>query len=96
MSERRAQIHTAHELPKTRRCELFDIARSSAYYRPEPIGEDGGVALHGSMLDHVAQDGDPLDELLDVGQGVPASLRTCRYHHLAFEIPRGHVRCPIA
>lgn len=37
MSERRAKIHTAHELPKTRRCELLDVARSSAYYRPEPV-----------------------------------------------------------
>ena len=40
MSERRAQIHTAHALPKTRRCELLDVARSSAYYRPEPVSED--------------------------------------------------------
>jgi len=37
MSERRAQIHTNHELPKTRRRELLDVARSSAYYRPEPV-----------------------------------------------------------
>jgi putative transposase len=37
MSERRAQIHTVHELPKTRRCELLAVARSSAYYRPEPV-----------------------------------------------------------
>jgi putative transposase len=39
MSERRAQVHTAHELPKTRRCELLAVARSSAYYRPEPTRE---------------------------------------------------------
>jgi putative transposase len=39
MSELRAQIHTEHELPKTRRCELLDVARSSAYYRPEPVSE---------------------------------------------------------
>jgi putative transposase len=39
MSELRAQIHTEHELPKTRRCALLDIARSSAYYRPEPVSE---------------------------------------------------------
>ncbi len=37
MSERRAQIQMEHELPKTRRCELLGIARSTAYYRPEPI-----------------------------------------------------------
>jgi putative transposase len=39
MSERRATIHTANELPRTRRCELLDVARSSAYYRPEPVSE---------------------------------------------------------
>ena len=40
MSERREQIHKAHELPKTRRCELLDVARSTAYYRPAPVSED--------------------------------------------------------
>ena len=40
MSERRGPIHTAHELPKTRRCELLEVARSSAYYRPTPISDD--------------------------------------------------------
>ena len=40
MSERRAQIHTAHELPKTRRCELLGVARSTAYYRTEPVSEE--------------------------------------------------------
>jgi len=40
MSERRAQIQTAQDLPKTRRCELLGMARSSAYYRPEPISEE--------------------------------------------------------
>ena len=40
MSERRERIHIEHALPKTRRCELLDIARSSAYYRPEPVSEE--------------------------------------------------------
>jgi putative transposase len=40
MSERRAKIHAEHALPKTRRCELLDMARSSAYYRPEPFSEE--------------------------------------------------------
>ncbi len=40
MSERRAQIHEKHELSKTRRCALLDVARSSAYYRPEPVCEE--------------------------------------------------------
>ena len=39
MSERRQQIHTAHELPRTRRCELLEVPRSSAYYRAEPASE---------------------------------------------------------
>ncbi len=40
MSERRAQIHAKHALPKTRRCELLAVARSSAYYRPEALDEE--------------------------------------------------------
>ena len=39
MSERREQIHATHELVKTRRCELLDVARSSAYYRAKPTNE---------------------------------------------------------
>ena len=37
MNERRAKIHIVHELLKTRRCELLDVARSSAYYQPELV-----------------------------------------------------------
>ena len=40
MSERREKIHIEHELPKTRRCALLDVARSTAYYRPEPVSEE--------------------------------------------------------
>ena len=40
MSERREQIQKAHPLPKTRRCELLDVARSTAYYRPTPVSDD--------------------------------------------------------
>jgi putative transposase len=40
MSERRAQVHMGHPLPKARRCELLGIARSTAYYRPEPVNEE--------------------------------------------------------
>lgn len=39
MSKRRAQIHTSDPLPKTRRCELLAVARSTAYYKPEPLCE---------------------------------------------------------
>jgi len=41
MSERRAMIHQGHSLPVTRRCELLQVARSTAYYKPAPVsGED--------------------------------------------------------
>ena len=39
MSERRAQIQSAHELCKARRCELLGVARSTAYYRLQPVSE---------------------------------------------------------
>ena len=39
VSERRGRIHEKHELSKTRRCELLDVPRSSAYYRGEPASE---------------------------------------------------------
>ena len=39
MSERRGRIHEKHELSKTRRCGLLDVARSSAYHRREPVSE---------------------------------------------------------
>lgn len=37
MSECREQIHEAHELPKTRRCQLLAVPRSSAYYQPDAV-----------------------------------------------------------
>jgi len=51
MSERRAQIHTAHEVPKTRRCELLGIARSTAYYQPEPVSEEDLVLMR--LIDEI-------------------------------------------
>jgi len=39
VSERRAQIQSAHELSKVRRCELLGVARSTAYYGPSPVSE---------------------------------------------------------
>ena len=38
MSERRGRIHEKHDLSKTRRCELLDVPRSSAYYIPMAKG----------------------------------------------------------
>ena len=40
MSERRAQIQSAHALSKSRRCELLGMARSTAYYSPSPVSEE--------------------------------------------------------
>jgi putative transposase len=51
MSERRVQIHSVHELPKTRRCELLDVARSSAYYRPEPVTKEDLVLMR--LIDEI-------------------------------------------
>jgi putative transposase len=40
MRERREQIQSQHGLSKTRRCQLLDVARSSAYYCPQPVDEE--------------------------------------------------------
>ena len=45
MSERREQIHTEHGLTKRRRCELLDVFRSTAYYRPNPVSEEDLVVM---------------------------------------------------
>ena len=39
MSERRQMVQREHSLPVTRRCELLEVARSTAYYRPSPVSE---------------------------------------------------------
>ena len=51
MSERRAQIHPTHGLPKTRRCELLNVARSTAYYRPEPVSQGDLVLMR--LIDEI-------------------------------------------
>jgi putative transposase len=51
MSERRVQIHAAHELPKTRRCKLLDLARSTAYYRCEPVSQADLVLMR--LIDEI-------------------------------------------
>jgi len=33
-------IQTEHPLPVSRRCELLEVARSTAYYRPQPVCDD--------------------------------------------------------
>jgi putative transposase len=44
VSERREMVQGAHELTRSRRCELLGLSRSTAYYRPEPVG-DGDLEL---------------------------------------------------
>jgi putative transposase len=34
-------VHSAHPVSKTRRCELLSLARSTAYYQPAPVSEEG-------------------------------------------------------
>ena len=51
MSERRERIRMDHGLSKTRRCELLDVARSSAYYRPQSCSEAELVLMR--LLDEV-------------------------------------------
>ena len=40
MSERREAVHRAHPLPKTRRCELLQLPRSTAYYAPTQLRDE--------------------------------------------------------
>jgi len=51
MSERRVRIQAAHELPKTRRCELLEVARSTAYYQPQPLSEADLVVMR--LIDEI-------------------------------------------
>ena len=39
MSERREKIHIEHPLSKTRRCQLLEVPRSTAYYQPTPVSD---------------------------------------------------------
>ncbi len=49
MSERRAQIQSAHELSRARRCELLGVARCTAYYRGAQVSaEDLELPFYGS------------------------------------------------
>lgn len=51
MSERRGAIHQAHRLSKVRRCELLDVARSTAYYRAKPISDTDRVLMR--LIDEI-------------------------------------------
>ena len=75
MSERRVDIHLKHELPRTRRCELLEVARSTAYYRPAPVREGDLVLMR--LIDEIhlqrpfygsRRIRDELEKLPDAGQ----------------------------
>ena len=51
MSERRELIQCEHALPKTRRCELLEVARSSAYYQAVPTSDDDLVLMR--LIDEI-------------------------------------------
>jgi putative transposase len=38
-------IHMEHELPVSRRCELLEVARSTAYYQPKDVPSEEDLAL---------------------------------------------------
>ncbi len=40
MSERKVMVKADNELSKVRRCELLDVARSTAYYEAIPVSAD--------------------------------------------------------
>jgi putative transposase len=44
-------IQMEHSLPVSRRCELLDVARSMAYYRPTPVSEDDLVLMR--LIDEI-------------------------------------------
>ncbi|SAK63435.1 hypothetical protein AWB77_02271 [Caballeronia fortuita] len=41
IAERKAMIHRGHALPVSQQVRLVGIARSSAYYQPQPVSELG-------------------------------------------------------
>jgi putative transposase len=51
MSERRAQVHATHALSKTRRCQLLQLPRSTAYYRPDPVSAQDLVLMR--LIDEI-------------------------------------------
>jgi putative transposase len=50
-----------HPLPRTRRCELLDVARSTSYYRPAPVSIDDLVLMTRIDRIHTVQPFDATD-----------------------------------
>lgn len=74
MSERREKIQLVHPLPKTRRCQLLAVPRSTAYYAPTPVSAQDLTLMR--LIDEIHLQS-PFygsrrvrDELLDRGEAV--------------------------
>ena len=48
-------IKESHPLPRTRRCELLDVPRSSSYYQPKPVSDDDLALMKRIDRIHTAQ-----------------------------------------
>ena len=44
-----------HQLPRTRRCELLDVPRSTSYYQPKPVSGDDLALMERIDRIHMAQ-----------------------------------------
>ena len=82
MSERRARISRDEPSPITRQCELLGVSRSTAYYRPQPVG-DADLTLMAEIdrihLDHPFYGSRRIrDELADRGHGIVNRKRVRR------------------
>ena len=53
MRERRARIDENHALTKPRWCELPEVARATADYQPEPLGEEDSEGMR--LIDEIHQ-----------------------------------------
>ncbi|SEM97285.1 hypothetical protein SAMN05216325_10592 [Nitrosomonas marina] len=47
-------VQKAHQLPRTRRCELLKVARSSSYYQPQQASEEDQVVMR--LIDRIHMD----------------------------------------
>jgi len=45
-------IDRTHELPLVRQCQILELARSTAYYRPQPLSESDLALLRDLEITH--------------------------------------------
>ena len=51
MSERKAMLEAHSQLTMVRRCELFNVARSTAYYDAAPVSDDDLLVMR--LIDEI-------------------------------------------